>query len=266
MHFSPTAEFNPHVFQIWDWIFFSSTLNLLVVFLLSCHSFYTVNQGHPWANGTECSPHWSNLHSAVHVQVHTTQCRFYWEQLGPSAGVIYSWLHFQVHTTTHCRFYREQLGPSAGVIYSWLYMFKYTQHTAGFTENNWDPALELSTLDCTCSSTHNNTLQILLRTIGTQRWSYLLLTTCSCTHNNTLQVLLRTIGTQCWSYLPLTVHVQVHTTHCRFYWEQLGPIVGIIYSWLYMFKYTTTHCRFYWEQLGPSAGVIYSWLYMFKYT
>jgi hypothetical protein len=43
--------------------------------------------------------------------------------------------------------YWEQLGPSTGVIYSWLYMFKYTQHTADFTENNWDPALELSTLD-----------------------------------------------------------------------------------------------------------------------
>ena len=69
------------------------------------------------------------------------------------------------------------------------YIFKYTQqHTAEFTDNNWDPVLELSTLDCTCSSTHN-TLQVLLRTTGTQRWSYLL----------------------------LTVHVQVHTTHCRFY-------------------------------------------------
>jgi hypothetical protein len=36
--------------------------------------------------------------------------------------------------------------PAAGVIYSWLYMFKYTQHTADFTDNNWDPALKLSTL------------------------------------------------------------------------------------------------------------------------
>ena len=96
-------------------------------------------------------------------------------------------VHVQVHTT-HCRFYREQLGPSVGVIYSRLYMFKYTQHTADFTENNWDPVLELSTLGCTCSSTHN-----------------------------TLQILLRTIGTQHWSYLLSAVHVQVHTTHCRFY-------------------------------------------------
>ena len=157
----------------------------------------------------------------------------------PWAGVIYSWLFrytqhtagftennkalswsyllltVQVHTTTHCRFYREQLGPElelstldcsgphnntlqglqktirpwAGVIYSWL--FRYTQqHTVGFTENNWalswsyllltvqvhttthcrvyreqlGPELELSTLDC--SSTHNNTLQGLQRTIG----------------------------------------------------------------------------------------------------
>jgi hypothetical protein len=33
-----------------------------------------------------------------------------------------------------------QIGPRAGVIYSWL--FKYTQqHTACFTENNWAPHL-----------------------------------------------------------------------------------------------------------------------------
>jgi hypothetical protein len=97
-------------------------------------------------------------------------------------------LTVQVHTTTHCRVYREQLGPELELS---TLDFKYTQqHTAGFTENNWalswsfllltvqihttthcrvyreqlGPELELSTLDC--SSTHNNTLQGLQRTIG----------------------------------------------------------------------------------------------------
>ena len=31
--------------------------------------------------------------------------------IGQSAGVIYTQLQVQVHTTTHSRFYREQLGP-----------------------------------------------------------------------------------------------------------------------------------------------------------
>jgi hypothetical protein len=327
----------------------------------------------PRTIGTQC---WSYLLLTVHVQVHTTHCRFYWEQLGPSAGVIYSWLYMFKYTQ-HTAGFTENNWDPALELSTLDYMFMYTQqHTAGFTENNWDPVLELSTLDCTCSSTHN-TLQILLRTIGTHCWNYLLLAVHVQVHNNTLQILLRTIGTQCWSYLLLTVHVQVHithcrflqrtigtqrwsylllavhvqvhTTHCRFYWKQLEPSTGVIYSWLYMFKYTqhpadftennwdpalelstlgctcssthntlqillrtigtqcwsyllsavhvqvhtthcrfyweqlgpsrwsylllavhlqvhTTHCRFYWKQLGPSAGVIYSWLYMFKYT
>jgi hypothetical protein len=47
--------------------------------------------------------------------------------------------------------------PHTGVIYTRLYMFKYTQHNAGFTENNWDPVLELSTLDYIFKYTQQHT-------------------------------------------------------------------------------------------------------------
>jgi hypothetical protein len=152
------------------------------------------------------------------------------------------------------------------------------------------PPLELSTVGW--SRIHNNTLQVLQRTIGPP----LELSTvgCSSTHNNTLQVLQRTIGPHAgviyWRFFKYTQqHTAVlqRTIYCRLfkYIQQhaavlqrtIGPHAGVIYCrlfkytqqytagftennwaprWSYLLSvfqvHTTTHCMFYREQLGPT--------------
>ena len=116
--------------------------------------------------------------------------------IGPIAPIwalhwSYLLLAVEVHTTTYCRFYREQLRPALEL--STLGCSLYTQqHTAGFTGNSWD-----------------------------LHWSYLLLVV-HYTHNNTLQVLQRTIA-PCAGVIYSWLFI-IHTTpHCRFYREQLRP-------------------------------------------
>ena len=167
---------------------------------------------------------------------------------------------------------QRTIGPHAEVIYCRL--VKHTQHTAGFTENNWvphwsyllsvgqvdttthcrfyreqlGPTLKLSTVGW--SSRHNNTLQFYreqlsppleLSTVG---WSRI--------HNNTLQVLQRTLGSPTGIiYCRLVKYTKQHT---RFYREQLGP------HWSYLLSVGQVHnntLQVLQRTIGPHAEVIY---------
>ena len=135
----------------------------------------------------------------------------------------------------------SSIGPHAEVIYCRL--VKYTQHTAGFTENNWaprwsyllsvgqahtthcrfyreqlGPPLKLSTVGW--SSRHNNTLQVLQRTIGPHTEviycrlvKYTQQHTVGFTENNWVSH---------WSYLLSVGQVDI-TTHCSFTENNWAP-------------------------------------------